>query len=83
VQYREQGHTVHGVIDRLVVADDHVHLVDYKSHRLDNIVDAAQLATQYRPQMRLYREAVERLWPQHRVSCYLLLTADSNLVELP
>ena len=83
VQYREQERTVYGVIDRLVAGDNHVHVVDYKSHRLDQGVDAAQLATQYRPQLLLYREAVARLWPQRRVSCYLLLTADSSLIEIP
>ena len=83
VHYREGERTVHGVIDRLVVGNDRAHLVDYKSHRLDKVVSAGQLAAQYRPQMALYREAVQRLWPQHRVSCYLLLTADASLVEMP
>jgi len=83
VQYRKQQRTVFGVVDRLVVGDGLVHLVDYKSHRLDKTGDNAQLAEHYRPQMALYREAVQRLWPQHRITCYLLLTATASLVELP
>jgi ATP-dependent helicase/nuclease subunit A len=83
VQYRQQGRTVFGLIDRLLVGDSRVHVVDYKSHRLEQDSDIARLSERYRPQMALYREAVQRLWPQHRVSCYLLLTARRMPVELP
>jgi ATP-dependent helicase/nuclease subunit A len=83
VQYRSQQRTVFGVVDRLVVGADRVHVVDYKSHRLDRDGSAGQLAAHYRPQMALYREAVQRLWPRHGVCCYLLLTAAARLVEVP
>ena len=82
VQYRERARTVFGIVDRLVVGDTHVHLVDYKSHRLAPGVDIALLADRYRPQMALYREAVRRLWPDRDVSCYLLLTATAELIDL-
>jgi ATP-dependent helicase/nuclease subunit A len=82
VQYRRDERNVFGVIDRLVVGEDQVHLVDYKSHRLDAATDLIQLGEHYRPQLALYREAVQRLWPHRKVSTYLLLTGDTHLLEL-
>jgi ATP-dependent helicase/nuclease subunit A len=82
LQYRLQQRTVFGVVDRLIVGTERIHLLDFKSHRLDRPADAARLAAHYRPQMALYGEAVQRLWPQRAVSCYLLLTAVGRLLEL-
>ena len=82
IQYRQEERTVFGVIDRLLVETDRVHLIDYKSHRLDKDTDIDRLVDDYRPQMALYREGVRRLWPQHTVQCYLLLTQRVQLIEL-
>jgi ATP-dependent helicase/nuclease subunit A len=82
VQYRRDERSVFGVIDRLVVGENQAYLVDYKSHRLDAATDLTELREHYRPQLALYREAVQRLWPDRRVSTYLLLTGDTRLLEL-
>jgi len=82
IQYRQDQHNVYGIIDRLVVAPDRVYLVDYKSHRLHAASEAGQLVERYRPQMSLYREGVQRLWPQQPVVSYLLLTHGAHLIKL-
>ena len=79
VQYRQDGRTIYGIIDRLLVTDTTVHLVDYKSHRISDTKQIASLVDHYRPQLALYREAAERLWPQHNICCYLLFTHTATL----
>ncbi len=83
VQFRHEGRIVYGVIDRLVIAEARVQVVDFKTHRLDAHTSAQSLARHYQPQMAHYGAAAQRLWPRHRISCYLLFTHDRSLIELP
>jgi ATP-dependent helicase/nuclease subunit A len=83
VQFRKDGRTVFGIIDRLIAGASDVYIVDYKTHRLNATSDADGLADHYLPQMALYREAVQRLWPDRRVSSYLLFTSACHLVDIP
>jgi ATP-dependent helicase/nuclease subunit A len=82
IQYRRGQQTVYGIIDRLVVTDTDIHLIDYKTHRIDSASLAQQLAEHYKPQLELYREGVRRLWPDHPVRAYLLLTDGGKLVNI-
>jgi len=73
---RTSSQTVYGIIDRLVVCDDCVWLVDYKTHRIENGQgsDYETLAERYRPQMEYYRTGITRLWPDLPVKAGLLFT---------
>jgi ATP-dependent helicase/nuclease subunit A len=82
VQYLEQDNMVHGVIDRLVVNDDDILLIDYKTHRHATPATVEQLADSYVEQMRYYTRAVSRLWPAHNIRSGLLFTACAELVWL-
>jgi ATP-dependent helicase/nuclease subunit A len=79
VQYCKDGRTVYGIIDRLLVKDNAVHLIDYKSHRVTSTEQLDALTEHYRPQIALYREAITRLWPAHKVYCSLLFTHSATL----
>ncbi len=79
VQYREDGRTVYGIIDRLLVDNGTVHIIDYKSHRVAQPEQLDALVEHYRPQLDLYREAVTRLWPEKQIRCYLLFTHSATL----
>ena len=81
IQYRRGPQTVYGIIDRLLVTDTDIHLIDYKTHRIDSAL-AQRLAEHYKPQLELYREGVRRLWPDHPVNAYLLLTDSGKLVNI-
>ncbi|MDH3900321.1 MAG: PD-(D/E)XK nuclease family protein, partial [Gammaproteobacteria bacterium] len=76
VQYLAQARMVYGVIDRLVITDDSVLVIDYKSHRTDNI---QQLVVDYRAQLDCYAQAATRLWPARTVRAGLLFTACAKL----
>ena len=75
VLYRDNGQGVYGIIDRLVVHEKSILLIDYKSHQLAAKADANSVAIDYREQMRLYRAGVELLWPGREIRSALLFTA--------
>jgi ATP-dependent helicase/nuclease subunit A len=82
IQYRHHDEIISGVIDRLLVSDTAIYLVDYKTHRITDKSLEKRLAEYYAPQMRLYGEGVQRLWPSLPLKSYLLLTDIAKLVEI-
>ncbi len=76
------GAVVSGQIDRLVVTDDAVLVVDYKTAR-PVPADAAAVAPAYLRQMALYRAALRRVFPDRPVHCALVFTAGPRLIALP
>jgi len=72
LNYVADGRPVHGIVDRLVVRDEDIVVIDYKTH--SGIFDSAQLADRYAGQLRFYAEGVARLWPGRPVRSLLLFT---------
>jgi len=62
-----------GVIDRLLVTDDEVIIIDYKSNRVDP-AETPRLVEHYRPQLAAYREGLAGIFPGRAVSTWLLFT---------
>jgi ATP-dependent helicase/nuclease subunit A len=80
--YPQEGGTVHGVIDRLLLRNNEAWVIDYKTHRHATAENIEQLATPYHEQLRYYAQGVTRLWPNRRVRTFLLFTACRNLLEV-
>lgn len=78
--YTFEGRRVHGVVDRIVVADDDIWVIDYKTHRAAH--DRRALADLYSKQLEYYARGARRLWPHHHVRAALLFTANAQLLEL-
>lgn len=76
------GRDVYGVIDRLVLREGEIVLIDYKTHAHATRDSVAQLAEGYREQMRLYGAGAQRLWPGRKLRLVLLFTACAETVEL-
>ncbi len=69
------GRPVSGQIDRLIVRDGAVIIVDYKTDRL--VPESALVAPEkYIRQLAIYRALLQSVYPQQRVSCALLWTAN-------
>ena len=66
---------VHGVIDRIVLTDEKVFVVDYKTHAHATQNNLDNIAQNYTQQMYLYVQGVQRLWPQKKIQGLLLFTA--------
>ena len=75
------GRALSGRIDRLVVTDDAVLIVDYKTNRPPP-TDAAAVSPAYVEQLAAYRAALERIYPGRRVRTLLLWTDGPRLMEL-
>ncbi|SFJ75519.1 double-strand break repair helicase AddA [Jannaschia pohangensis] len=73
---------IFGTMDRVIVGDDRVLIVDFKSNRV--LPDTAQaLPGGLRNQMGAYVAAARAIWPDHRIDAAILWTAGPRLMPLP
>lgn len=72
---------VSGQIDRLVVTENEVLIVDYKTNRPPP-KDPAQIPAIYKTQMKSYSDIVEKIYPDKKIRCFLLWTDGPNMMEL-
>ena len=73
---------VTGQIDRLVVSDDRVVIVDYKTSRFVPH-EPGDVASENLAQLALYRELVRQIYPDHEIEAVLLWTRVPDLMEVP
>ncbi|MCL2713629.1 MAG: double-strand break repair helicase AddA [Alphaproteobacteria bacterium] len=73
---------VSGQIDRLVVGDGEVLIVDYKTNQRPP-VPVTEAPRAYVRQLALYRAVLAALYPSHQVRAALLWTEIPELVEVP
>ncbi len=77
--YRYHGQTVNGIIDRLLIDNQQIHIIDYKTHQDTDSTQLEEIAGRYVTQMKLYAEGIRQLWPDHQVHASLLFTACARL----
>ena len=75
------GQMVNGRVDRLIIQEDHVMVIDYKTDRPAPVA-AGDVDTPYLVQMAAYREVLKSLYPDRPVRCALLYTDGPHLIEL-
>lgn len=80
--YEQQGFTVHGIIDRLVIRHDSIIFIDYKSHVHVNEDNATDIADSYAEQMKYYKEGLVRIWPDKTIRCIIIFTHCALSIEL-
>jgi ATP-dependent exoDNAse (exonuclease V) beta subunit len=79
---RADGHNiVSGQIDRLVVDESGVTVLDYKTNR-PAPRDLADVPEAYIRQMRTYRDLLARIWPEKPVRCALVWTDGPALMDV-
>ncbi len=83
ILYRDGGRDVYGVIDRLVIREKELVVIDYKTHARATPESIAQLAQDFAEQMRQYGAGARLLWPQKKLRMLLLFTACGGIVEIP
>lgn len=72
---------IHGQIDRLVVLERSVLIVDFKTNRPPPATEA-EVTPLYLRQMAAYRAAIRAAWPDRTVSCALLWTDGPRFMPL-
>jgi len=75
------GHAVSAQIDRLIVTDDRVLIVDYKTLRPPPAVEQ-EVAPLYLRQLAIYRTALARIYPGRQIHCALLWTEGPRLMPI-
>ena len=73
---------VSGQIDRLLVADNEVFIVDYKTNRLSPKQEK-DIPDIYKKQMQGYAEVIREIYPNKKIRAALLWTDDARLMEVP
>ncbi|SES07747.1 DNA helicase/exodeoxyribonuclease V, subunit A [Tranquillimonas rosea] len=76
------GRAVSGIIDRLLVGDNEILAVDFKSNATIPAIPEHTPEGLLR-QMGAYAAALKAIYPGHRVRTALLWTAEARLMELP
>ena len=74
-----------GIIDLLVETDDGWFIIDYKTDRVNRVVDDAEinrLKDRYQTQLKLYREAIEKILHVQINQAYLYFFDQSLLIKM-
>ena len=74
------GRVIAGAVDRLVVEERRVSVIDFKTGRLP--ATDSDVPNAHRAQMTAYVEALQVIFPGRRISASLLYTAGPKLIEL-
>jgi len=77
----ENSHTLSGQVDRLLVTDDAVTVIDFKTNRPPP-KDESGVAPAYLRQMAAYRAALRQVYPDRPVRAVLLWTLGPRLMPL-
>ncbi len=76
------GLSLSGQIDRLVILDDRILIVDYKTNRPPP-ARIEEVAPGYIAQLAAYRALLREIYPAHRIEAALLWTFDARLMPVP
>ncbi len=74
--------TINGRIDRLVITDSEILVVDYKTDR-PAPATLAGVGDAYIAQMAAYRAVLSQRWPNRPIRCLLVWTDGPQLMEIP
>lgn len=75
IQFKDGEQMVYGIIDRLVIKDNSVTIIDYKTHPYVTKENIKDIALGYEKQMSLYTKGIRLLWPEYSIKTVILFTA--------
>lgn len=75
------GQRIHGIIDRLLIEDDTVTAVDFKSNQLTT-QDPNKIPEGLLRQMGAYQSALTQIYPDHKIKTAILWTATAEILWL-
>ena len=85
VYYTTDRGIVHGIIDRLIISPTEAIIIDYKTHDIDpqqTKTHLEELAERYRPQLDLYKQGIQRIYPKHTIRTLLIFTSLPTAIEI-
>jgi len=75
IQFKDNEKQVYGIIDRIIIKDKNIIIIDYKTHPYVTNENKEDLALTYEAQMQLYQKGAQLLWPDYSITSTLLFTA--------
>ena len=72
------GKIISGQIDRLIIDDNQVIIVDYKTNK--NVPD--KVPAVYVSQLNAYKKLMHKIYPQKEIKTYILWTNTANMMEI-
>ena len=72
------GKIISGQIDRLIIDDNQVIIVDYKTNK--NVPN--KVPSVYVSQLRAYKKLMQKIYPQKEIKTYILWTNTANMMEI-
>ncbi len=82
IQYQKDKHLIYGIIDRIIVTDNNVIIVDYKTHQHAKKNNLREISQEYQQQMRFYADGIKPLWPGKKIKAVLLFTECAELYSV-
>ncbi len=76
------GSIINGRVDRLVITDSEILVIDYKTDR-PSPPDVSEVGEAYIAQMAAYRAVLSQTWPNRPIRCLLVWTDGPKLMEIP
>ena len=81
LNYKTDNEQVTGIIDRLLISNTEIVIVDYKTHRVSES-EISELIEEYTSQMRYYAEGARQAWPGRNIQSVLVFTYCRKMVEV-
>ncbi len=72
---------ISGQIDRLVICEEDIWIVDYKTNR-PSPEEAGGVPKVYSDQLKAYRDVIQKIYPKHTIHCALLWTDVPRLMTV-
>lgn len=82
VQFRYLHYNCHGIIDRLVVTEKCIYIVDYKTARIRGGLLPEELISSYATQMSIYQHGIGEIWPNLAIKTKVLFTYSQTFVDI-
>ncbi len=79
--YLDDNRLISGQIDRLLITDTQIYIIDYKSNR-PSPQSAKDVPVIYESQMRTYADIMRKIYPNHVIKAALLWTDNCHLMEI-
>ncbi|MCK5684434.1 UvrD-helicase domain-containing protein [bacterium] len=70
-----------GIIDRLIIEQNRITIIDYKSHSGNKQINP-ELLQQYREQLQRYMRIIGNIFPGKKVESYLLFIDDREIIQV-
>lgn len=74
-------HIVSGQIDRLVIRERKIIIVDYKNTSR-SFRSSKEIPQSYKEQLKLYKSLIQKIYPNKNIECYILLTSHCSLLRI-